>query len=115
MGYLIIISDSMVSTFKAAHKQIDRRIPVIVGALVISPLCFLSQRTLAITSAFGVFSNCFVVFAVVFNYYVVPPQADKVCPTARTSSKTYDKSLFEKICYGLRLSVFRGRRCGGSM
>eukprot|EP00392_Amoebophrya_sp_AT5.2_P001312 g1314.t1 len=77
VGYIIIIVDSVMPTVAFVLgvpdtvPPIPRVIPVVGGGLVILPLCFLSQKKLALTSTLGVFSNCFVVFAVGLNYFVV--------------------------------------------
>ncbi|CAD7964518.1 unnamed protein product [Amoebophrya sp. A25] len=97
LGYLIIISDSVVPTVKFLFgmKTFDRKIPVVCGALIILPLCFLSQKSLAVTSLVGVFSNCFVVFAVALNFFVGSNVgADAVCLLGFTSGNiTYVSAI----------------------
>ena len=70
--YLMIIGDSVVPTVENHSSfTVDRKIPIVLGTFVILPLCFLSQKTLAFTSSLGVFSNCFIVFAILYNYGIL--------------------------------------------
>jgi amino acid permease len=79
VGYMVIIGDSVVPTLGAfgawdkaglADDQ-ARKAVLVVGMVCIFPLCFLSQRQLEFTSGVGTFSNCFIVFALLLNFFLM--------------------------------------------
>ncbi len=95
LAFIIIIADAYLETFKlteslfafhqVANKQEhsvilkvltsphlhQRWIPITTATIIAGILSFLSQKTLALVSSLGIFANFFVLWALVWNYYVM--------------------------------------------